>query len=134
MTHVGALKHATATKTGAAKKYKAGDPAPAHFVITDDPGLPGTYKVMGTNAAGDLLDISAVSTIAATDDASGCTQSTVVGTSNFTVQGKKATPPDTPALVTIVATWTDGSIGPFTGTASFTVTPGGVTGFTVVPA
>jgi len=113
-----------------ARMAKKGDTL-VSFTIVDDPGKPGSYIVMGVDAAGDLLDISGVATITATDDGSGNVTTTVTGPVNFAVQGNKITPAGSPATVSLVATWNDNSVGPFPATCSFTVTAGAAAGLAV---
>jgi len=100
------------------------------FTITNDPNTPNGYICYATNAAGDILDVSATATIATTDDSSGAITSTVTGATTFTVQGNK----QGTGTVSITMTANDGSFGPFTGECGFTVAAGGPTGFTVKPA
>lgn len=118
------------TMRGTPKKLTAGTPI-ASFAISDDPNAPGTgnYLVNGTNAAGEVVDVSTLATIAIVDDASGNAASTVTGANTFSEQGKKAGT----SVATITMTFTAGSPGPFSGDVQFNVSPGGVTGFTVTP-
>jgi hypothetical protein len=111
------------------RKAMAGDPV-NEFTITNDPNTPNGYICYATNAAGDILDVSATATIATADDPSGNVTSTVTGATTFTVQGNK----QGAATVTVTMTANDGSFGPFTGDVGFTVNPGGPTGLTVQPA
>jgi hypothetical protein len=111
------------------RKAKTGEPV-GEFTITNDPNNPSGYICYATNAAGDVLDVSATATIATQDDASGTVTSTVTGAVTFTVQGNK----QGQGTVTITMTANDGSFGPFSGDCGFTVNPGGPTGFTVQPS
>jgi hypothetical protein len=113
----------------ATRKPKAGEPV-GDFTITNDPNTPNGFICYATNAAGDILDVSATATIKVQDDGTGVCTSTVTGAVTFTVQGNK----QGTATVTITMTANDGSFGPFVGEAGFTVAPGGPTGFTVKPA
>jgi hypothetical protein len=113
----------------ATRKVKHNEPV-GEFTVTNDPNNPNAYICYATNAAGDVLDVSATSTIATKDDASGVATSAVTGPSTFTVQGNK----QGSAVVTITMTANDGSWGPFVGDCGFTVTAGGPTGFTVQPS
>lgn len=112
-----------------ARAFKAGDPV-GTFTITDDPNKPGNFVVHATNLAGDILDVSAVATIGVTADASGNATFQTTGAVSFAAQGVK----QGQATATITLTWTDGSVGPFTGDVLFNVNPGGPTGLVVTPA
>jgi hypothetical protein len=123
----------TYSKTAAKKAMRAAAAGAtvAAFVLTDDPGKPGNYIVMATDAAGDQIDPSAVATIGVVAADPTTLTATVTGPNKFSVQGLKATPAGTPSVATITMTWTDGSVGPFSGDVSFTVTAGGPTGIVV---
>jgi hypothetical protein len=112
----------------ASRKPRAGEPV-GEFTITNDPNTPNGYICYATNAAGDVLDVSATATIQVQDDGTGVVTATATGAVTFTVQGNK----QGSATVTITMKANDGSFGPFVGEASFTVTPGGPTGFTCQP-
>jgi hypothetical protein len=113
----------------APKKFAKGATL-ASFTITDVPGSPGNYLVNGTNAAGDLIDISAVATTAETSSDTTVATVASTGAATFAVQGIKVGT----VTVTVTANWNDGSIGPFTAPVTFTVTAGGVTGLVVTPS
>lgn len=116
----------------AARKFKAGDVINPNnpFAITDDPNNPGHWKVLLTNAAGELIDGSAIATFAGVADASGNLTETDEPPMGFATQGNHAGP----ATVSGTVTANDGSFGPFTGDIAFDVQPGGPTGFVVMPA
>lgn len=106
--------------------------APASFTITDVGN--GNYKVLGTDGAGFTSDLGPGVTIAVSDTGSpaGCATSTLVPGTTDQFNEAGAAPGSN--VVTITATWADGSVGPFTTTATFTVTVSATTGITVTPA
>lgn len=113
-----------------ATRAKAGDPV-QDFVLLDTQN--DTITVQGTNSAGDVLDISAVATIAvSSSDTSALTVDPPQGMV-FQCHALKVTPPGSPVLVTAVATWNDGSVGPFTMSLPIDVQTGGPTGLILVP-
>lgn len=124
----GKLKTAFKKGAKAAKKFRAGDQV-GSFTITDDPNTPNGYKVMATNLAGDILDVSDVASIVVTAD-NGNASFSVQGPTTFTAQGLA----QGDCTATITLTWTDGSVGPFSGDVLFHVQPGGPTGLIVTPA
>ncbi len=101
-------------------KLKAGD-----FLLTD--AEDGSYTVTGADAAGASVDISAVATITADSDNAAVLTADLPTGMTGAVHGLT---PGT-ANLTIVATWGDGSVGPFTITVPCTVTTGPVTGLVV---
>lgn len=104
---------------------KAAGPLVA-FVIQDNQDA--TFTVFGTDAAGAQVDISSVATLTvSSDNTSVLTVDPPVGMGS-TVHGVA---PGS-ANLTITATWTDGSVGPFTITQPVTCTGGTATGITVV--
>jgi hypothetical protein len=116
---------------GPLKKATAGDPI-ASFALSNDPNKPGdnNYVVNGTNARGEVVDVSAIATIAITDDPNGGSTSSVTGPNTFSEQGNVAGP----ATSTITMTFASGTPAPIPGDVLWTVSQGGVTGFTVTPA
>ena len=113
----------------ATRKAKAGEPV-GEFTITNDPNKPNGFVCYATNAAGDVLDVSATATIQTSDDGTGVATTTTTGAVTFEVQGNK----QGSATVTVTMSANDGSFGPFVGECGFTVNPGGPTGFTVSPS
>jgi hypothetical protein len=108
----------------AAKAVK-GAAAPVGFTFQDNQDA--TFTVMGTDSAGASVDISAVATLtAASDNTAVLTVDSVVGMGS-TIHG--LTPGS--ANLTLVATWTDGSVGPFTITVPINVSGTAATGLTV---
>lgn len=89
-----------------------------------------SFTVFGVDAAGNQLDISALATLAVSSDTVAVlTVATPVGmTGIMTAVGPAGT-----ANLTLVATWNDGSVGPFTILWPITVTAGPATGVVVVP-
>lgn len=99
-----------------------------HFVDNGN----GTYAVEGVSAAGNVVDISNVATIAVTSaDPSKVAVDPPVSGMTF---GLKAVGPVTidPVEISVVATWNDGSVGPFSFTAPATVVAGPAAGVRVV--
>ncbi len=116
-------------KSNAKKAKKSGKAAPGDFALVV--GEDGSVEVFGTDAAGDQIDISELATIAVTSSDPGIlTVDTPVGmkfTETAVAEGH--------ADVAIVATWNDGSIGPFNATDPVDVQkapPGPVTGLIIV--
>jgi len=94
-------------------KHKPGDPTPVGFDVLFDVG--GAFTVRGVNAGGQKVDISGVATLtASTSDATVFNPAAPVG---MLVTVKPAAPPPAvgaKCVITCVATWGDGSVGPFT--------------------
>lgn len=93
----------------AAKRHAVGAPAPGEYGLQIDED--GGVTVMGVNSAKELVDISGVATLAATSssDPSILSVDPPVGMScAYHAQGVGK------AVVNLVATWSDGSVGPFT--------------------
>lgn len=108
-----------------ASKAKAGDPPPAGFSLNDNQD--DTFTISGVTGSGSTVDISAVATISVTSsDTSVLSVDAPTGMTG-TVHGLKAGT----ATVTIVATWNDGSVGPFTITVDVTVSQSPVTGIVI---
>ena len=92
-----------------------------------------TATVQGVDAAGNAVDISAVATIAVTSsDPSSLTVMTPTGMT-FGFSALKPTVTGSPVIVTIVATFNDGSIGPFTVTLPVDISGTVATGLIVKP-
>jgi hypothetical protein len=110
------------------QKAKKGDPTPAGFVLTV--GTDGSVTVFGQNNLG-KVDISAVATLTAVSrDPSIATVDAPVGMS---YNEHPVSPGDT--VVDLVATWIDGSVGPFPAGDAITIQqapPGPVTGLIVI--
>ena len=119
-------------KKSALKKTSAKAGPVVDFTLADNGD--DTATVWGTDAAGNLADISAVATIAVTS--SDTTIITVDPPSGVTfamhATGKLSTP-GTPVNIAVVATWKDGSIGPFNFTLPVDVVAGPVSGVIIVP-
>lgn len=93
-----------------------------------------TFTVLGTNAAGNTLDISTLATLTAVSDTPATvTVDPPVGMTSAIHAAVPAPKPGATANITLVATWNDGSVGPFTITWPIGITAGGATGITVVP-
>jgi hypothetical protein len=120
----------TLVKKSAAKKTVAGLKAGpvVNFQLVDNGD--DSCQVLGVDAAGNTADISAVATITVSSDATNIlTVDPPVGVT-FAMH---AVGPLGAANVTAVATWTDGSKGPFTFTLPVTVIAGPVSGVQIVP-
>ncbi len=112
----------------AAKGAKAtGD----EFVFVDNED--STCTVFGVDAAGAQVDISGVATLdpaPTSSDPATISVDPPIGMT-FKMHGLK---PSTAAVdINAMATWTDGSIGPFSFTLPCTTTSGGPTGIIIVP-
>ena len=102
--------------------------APTGFNLQDNGD--NTITVFGTDAAGNQVDISSVATIAVTSATPAViTVDTPVGMT-FGIHAPTAPAPAVGAtsVITITATWTDGSVGPFTLSLTGTITGGPATG------
>jgi uncharacterized iron-regulated membrane protein len=91
----------------------------------------GSYTVQGVDAAGNPLDLSQTFTI--TVSSGNTALLTVSTTGAVTFWATAVGPLGTGILVTVVATATAGSPGPFTGTASFDIITSGPTGIQIIP-
>jgi hypothetical protein len=119
-------------RAGAAKATATAPKSVSDFVLVDNEN--DTLTIMGIDAAGNPVDISSVATIAAsTSDPTILTADPPTGmTVKMTAVGKLSTP-GAPVVLTVVATWNDGSVGPFTATLPVDVVAGGPTGILIVP-
>ncbi len=122
----------SALKGAAPKLTKGAAVSPGLVIVDNEDGR--TFTVMGTNQAGNPVDISALATLTPPPSSSDPTVLTVdppVGmTSAFHEVGK---PPKLgTATVSVSATANDGSFGPFTAAMDVTVSAGGPTGITIV--
>jgi hypothetical protein len=118
------LKGAPPAKAGPGKP--AG--APGDFILIDNED--DTCTVQGADAAGNPVDISGVATITATSDNPAIL--TVDPPQGMTF-AMHAAGPLGGATVSVVATWNDGSVGPFTASLPVDVQAGGATGLRIVP-
>jgi hypothetical protein len=111
------------------KRAAAGDPV-VEFQLQDNGD--DSCTVLGVDAAGNTMDISAVATLTpapTSDNASIITVDGVVGMS-FDMH---AVGPIGTANVTAVATWNDGSVGPFTFTLPVRTQAGPANAIQIVP-
>lgn len=126
------IKLVKCTKAQAMAAKKAASKAAVsdfQFLDTQDDVL----TVQGVDAAGNALDISALATISATSsDTSKISLDSPVGMS-VKMHGLVPSVVGSPVTITVVATWNDGSIGPFTMTLPCDVTSGGPVGITITP-
>jgi hypothetical protein len=119
------------------KAHKAGDAAPATFVFVDNGN--DTLTVMGVDSAGNPVDISGVANLTATPPTSSDTTKITVDPPTGMTFAMHAAGPLTPAdgsapvVITAVATWNDGTLGPFTGTLNVNVVAGPAGGVVIQP-
>jgi hypothetical protein len=117
-----------AAAPGAPRKAATG----TDFIIQDDET--GTCTVFGVDSTGAQVDISAVATLAVTSsDPTKLSVAAPVGMT-FAETAVAVSMPGTSVVLTAVATWNDGSLGPFTITLPCDVVAGPVTGLVIVPA
>ncbi len=124
------LTHKSGHKAAAKAAKGAG---PLDFNLQDNGD--NTYTVLGVDAAGNQLDISGIASLtpAPTSDNPGVT---VDVPSPMTVGVHAAVPAPaigTVANLAVTATWTDGSVGPFTIAFTETVTAGPANSIVLVP-
>jgi hypothetical protein len=120
--------HATASLPA-----KAGDPAPTSFnLFVDETGK--SFTVFGINAMGNPVAISSVASITATSaNPAVATVGAPVGAS-FSIAAAVPNPaPGVADTVTVVATWNDGSVGPFTLTITFNTVADPILGLILQP-
>lgn len=92
-----------------------------------------TATVQGVDAGGNPVDISSVATITvSSSDTASLTVATPVGMT-FSFSALKPTVVGTPVNVTVTATWSDGSVGPFVVTLPVDITGTVATGLVVTP-
>ena len=120
----------------AVKMHKMGAAAPADFVFVDTGN--DTLTVMGVDSAvpPNPVDISAVATLTPAPTSSDPTKITVAAPTGMTFAMSAVGPltvPGTPVVITAVATWNDGSLGPFTGTLNVDVVAGPAGGIVIQP-
>ena len=108
-----------------AKGQKVGD-----FALQDNQD--DTFTVLGIDAAGNAVDISAVATLTPPPSSSDPSILTVDSPSAMVFAGH-TTGKLGHVEITATATWNDGSIGPFSFTLPVDVIPGPVTGVTIQP-
>lgn len=94
-----------------------------------------TYTVLGADAAGNTFDISGVASITATSDNPAVVAVDTPGPTTFGAHAAQPAPSvGATAKVSVTATWTDGSVGPFTIDLGFTIQAGPVSGIVAVPS
>lgn len=114
------------SKAGSLAVQKAAkDPTPDILIDNQDQ----SFTLNGVDSQGASVDISTLATITAESDNTDVI--TVDPPAGMTVQGHAVLPGT--ATITFVATFNDGSIGPFTVDLPVTVTAGGPTGLIVTP-
>jgi len=117
------MKKSALRMKGAAGPAKAGE-----FILVDNED--DTFDVMGADSVGNPVDISAVATItASSDNTSVLTVDPPTGMSS----AMHAVGPLGSANVTVVATWNDGSLGPFTAALPVSVVAGPANSVVIVP-
>ncbi len=111
---------------------KASAAAVIGFDLQDNGDL--TFTVYGTDATGAQVDISDVATLTAMSSAPPVvTVDPPTGMSSAIHAATPAPAPGATVVISLTATWNDGSIGPFTIDWPQTIVAGGVTGITVKP-
>lgn len=113
----------------AAAPAKKGAPPPGDFGLVDNGDA--TFTVVGLDAAGNEVDISAVATLdppPSSDDTSIITVDPPSGMTSAMHAVGPVTPPGSPVHVTATATWIDGSVGPFSFTLNVSTFTGAATG------
>jgi len=129
MATVKMVKKKSGMLSAAVKGAKA---SPGVFLLQDNGD--DTFTVLGADAAGATVDISAVATLTASSDNPAVV--TVDTPTGMTSAIHAATPPPAvgaTANITLTATWKDGSIGPFVVTWPQQITAGPVSGIVVTP-
>jgi len=104
------------------------------FILIDNQN--DTATVAGIDSVGNptTLDPNIVSITVSSSDMTILTVGTPTGlTFPFSTTGKLSVP-GTPVVLTATATWSDGSVGPFTGTLPVDVVAGPTSGVIVIPA
>lgn len=90
--------------------------------------------VFGVDGAGNQADISAVATLAVTSsDTTVVTVDAPTGMTFVMHAVGKLTAAGSPIQITAVATWNDGSLGPFSFSLPVDVVAGAISGVTIVP-
>jgi hypothetical protein len=107
--------------------HKVGAAAPSAFAVQDNED--GTDTVTGVDVQGASVDISAVAGMVPAPVSDNLTILSVDAPNGMTY-GYHALLPGT-ANVTLGATWTDGSVGPFTIVQPYTVSGSAATGLVV---
>jgi hypothetical protein len=110
----------------AGRKAKAGDMVP-NYVLQDNQD--GSFDVFGVDATGAQTDISGVASLDPPPTSSDPATLTVDPPSGMHVACHGLKPGA--VQVTVTATWSDGSVGPFTITVPCDVTTGPATGLDV---
>lgn len=114
---------------GTATKLRAGSPPPPTLSLPDNLDQPFTVGGLDSGSPPQPVDISGVATITVTSDNPAVMTADTPSGMSCTVHAL------TPGSVnlTIVATWNDGSVGPFTITWPITVTGSAATGLVITP-
>jgi len=102
-----------------------------NFLIFDNED--STVTVTGADAAGNAVDIAAVAKIAVTSGDPAVVSVDPPTGMTFVLHALKPTVAGSPAVITIVATWNDGSVGPFTASLPLDITGTVATGLIVTP-
>lgn len=135
MPKVHLMKKSALPRAAAPVKKGAGPAAvPVDFVISDNGD--STCTVLGVDAAGNSLDISSVATLSPPPASSDVAVITVDAPSAMTFALHAVGPlstPGTPVQITATATWTDGSVGPYTFSLPCDVVAGAATGVVIQP-
>ncbi len=106
--------------------------AVSEFIFVDNQD--NTLTVNGVDAAGNPVDISSVATIVASSDSPTIISVDPPTGMTFAMHALgPLTTPGTPAQISVTATWTDGSVGPFSFSLPVDVVTGPATGVVIVP-
>jgi hypothetical protein len=121
-------KKSSSAKT--ATKASRGAAPPVNFNLQDNGD--DTYTVFGVDAAGNQVDISTVATLAAVSDTPAVvTADAPVGMTGAFHAATPAPAINATATLTITATWTDGSVGPFVISQPLTIVAGPAAGVAI---
>jgi hypothetical protein len=117
-------------KQAVAPKKAAGPVTDFVFMDNQD----DTCTVNGVDAAGNPVDISSVATIAVNSgDTTTVTVDPPTGMTFAMHATGKLTASGSPCLISVTATWNDGSVGPFSFTLPVDVVAGPATGVVIIP-
>ena len=134
MVKVSVIKKSHPRHKAPSRVLAAGHPKhdASDFVFVDNQD--DTCSVIGQDAGGNPVDISAVATLSvSSSDTTIVTVDPPTGMTFAMHAVGKVSVPGSPVQITAKATWNDGSIGPFTFVLPVDVISGGATGIKIVP-
>lgn len=123
-----------ASASGPSKKLKRGDPPPQNVDLVDNGDQ--TWTLVSYDAAGNVVDTSAVATLSVTSDTPATMTADIPATPPMTFAVHTLgpiTPPGTVVKIVVTETWNDGSVGPFSAEIDYTTKTGPTTGVVAVP-